>query len=286
MLLMRPILKSSTVAFAISYSVLLASFLVFDGAVKVDAFPSSFPYISQRSIIKTVHLTQQQQQQQRTATEIHSMPSALLESSQREDEYGNNIAQYLLDLHDARSTFDFCGGMMFEFRLTARLYDHLKQVADNDVDSSTAQPKIFDAEESRMFHIPDYSKSAFADNIRLFHGRELRSIPDAKGGFGFVLQLSYADEDHGADPEGWSNQEIATYDGWGHDAGRTWRKANDYEAEGVKDFKENFGEKAFGLNHRFYLHLDGDNKVWLSAEDGCEGTPKDTKNPIRQMFGF
>jgi len=90
------------------------------------------------------------------------------------------------------------------------------------------------------------------------------------------------------DPEGWSNEEISEYDGWGHDAGRKSRKANDYENEGFRKFKEMFGQKAFGLHNRFYLHYDGMYRMWLSAEDGCEGTPGNSvkQNPISRMFGL
>ena len=38
-------------------------------------------------------------------------------------------------------------------------------------------------------------------------------------------------------------------------------------------FQGKFGKTAFTLNHRFYLHLDRANQLWLSAEDGCEGYP-------------
>ena len=31
------------------------------------------------------------------------------------------MAQYLLDLHHAKATFDFCGGMMFQLELTPAL---------------------------------------------------------------------------------------------------------------------------------------------------------------------
>merc|ERR1719162_1642324 len=90
---------------------------------------------------------------------------------------------------------------------------------------------------------------------------------------GFVLQLSLA---NGNDPQGWTSEEINNYDGWGHDAGRTWRKADTYEAEGFQGFKENYGSQAFGLHHRCYLHFDSSNRMWLSAEDGCEGSPSQT----------
>jgi hypothetical protein len=211
-----------------------------------------------------------------------SMRPYLVEPSQRDAKYGDNVAQYLLDLHDNRATFDFCGGMMFQLMLSDKLYEYLTKVAAGE---EGEQPVIFDSSKVRMFQLPGYSKSAAADNIRIFHGRELRKIPKAAGGYGFVLQLSLANSD---DPEGWSPQEISTYDGWAHDVGRQWRKANDYQGEGFQNFIQKFGTNAFGLNHRFYLHYDSSQRLWLSAEDGCEGTPADSgmTNPFGRLFGF
>ena len=67
------------------------------------------------------------------------------------------------------------------------------------------------------------------------------------------------------------SQEIAGYDGWGHDQGRVWRTGDVLQSEGFDSFKSKFGPEAFTLHHRFYLHLDRANRFWLSAEDGCEG---------------
>ncbi len=207
-------------------------------------------------------------------------PEALVQPSERDAKYGQNIAQYLIDLHDNKATFDFCGGMMFQLNLSAKLRDHLVSVAS--ASSTENQPIVFDESKPRMFNVDGYSKDANADNIRIFHGRELRQVPNAEGGMGFVLQLSLADGD---DPEGWSKEEIQTYDGWGHDSGRTWRKADIYEEEGFKTFKDTYGPNAFGLNHRFYLHLDSSNRMWLAAEDGCEGTPSvASSNPFLSLF--
>ena len=72
-------------------------------------------------------------------------------------------------------------------------------------------------------------------------------------------------------------QEISCYDGWGHDVSRVWRDGARLESEGFTGFRSKFGEKSFTLNHRFYLHLDAENRLWLSAEDGCEGTPAATR---------
>ena len=65
--------------------------------------------------------------------------------------------------------------------------------------------------------------------------------------------------------------QIAGYDGWGHDASRTWRKRDRLESEGFKNFGSKYDTKAFALHHRFYFHHDARGQLWLSAEDGCEG---------------
>lgn len=204
-----------------------------------------------------------------SSTKGESM-SHLYIPSERDGRYGSplNVAQYLVDLHDAKATFNFCGGMMFQLVLTDKLRDYLENVA-----TSEKQPIIFDANQGRMSKIPNYAKDSFADNVSLFHGREIRRVPNASGGFGFVLQLSMANAN---DPQGWTPKEIEGYDGWRHDVGRDWRTGDRLEKEGFKTFRSEFGPDAFTLNHRFYLHKDWGNQMWLSAEDGCEGTPEAT----------
>ena len=131
----------------------------------------------------------------------------------------------------------------------------------------------------------DYQQNANADNVHLFHGREIRKVPHAAGGMGFVLQLSLANSN---DPEGWTQAEVDGYDGWGHDVGRTWRTGERLEQEGFADFRTRFGPESFALHHRFYLHKDGNNRMWLAAEDGCEGTPStgQPSNPMSSLFGM
>eukprot|EP00578_Thalassiosira_sp_NH16_P006414 CAMPEP_0181124378 /NCGR_PEP_ID=MMETSP1071-20121207/26447_1 /TAXON_ID=35127 /ORGANISM="Thalassiosira sp., Strain NH16" /LENGTH=300 /DNA_ID=CAMNT_0023209675 /DNA_START=79 /DNA_END=981 /DNA_ORIENTATION=+ len=236
--------------------------------------------------------------------------SYLYDPTERDERYQGNIAQYLLDLNAEGATFDFCGGMMFQLVLSEKLKSHLQTVATsqktkNDCDD---QPIIHPASQQIMSRVPDYKKSAYANNISIFHGRELRKIPSANGGMGFVLQLSYADQsgvessvDDGIpagkgadaswngraiDPQGWSAEEIATYDGWRSDSFRQWRKGAMYEEEGFTTFSKEFGNEAFGLNHRFYLHLDGQSRMWLSAEDGCEGTPSEGRNLMGKLGGI
>lgn len=187
--------------------------------------------------------------------------------------YNGNLAQYLVDLHDARATFDFCGGMMFQLVLSDKLREHLSRVAK---DPDGKQPVLFDSGVDRMMKMPGYKKENAADNAMVFHGREVREVPDAAGGMRFVLQLSFAGD---GDSDGWSAGELDDYDGWGHDAGRTWRNGESLS------FYRKFGPKAFGLHHRCYWHLDREDNLWLSAEDGCEG--RLAEGPTRRrMFPF
>ena len=204
-------------------------------------------------------------------------PSELVDPSYRDTNYASNIGQYLVDLHDSKATFDFCGGMMFQLVLTDKLKQDL--LAQNASESTVV---VYDATKMRMHQIPNYQQTADADNVRIFHGREIRRVPDAAGGMGMVLQLSSVEND----PEGWTVPELEGYDGWGHDSGRTWRQGERLEQEGFKNFREKFGPSSFALHHRFYLHLDPFNRLWLSAEDGCEGTPavSPNSNPIANLF--
>ena len=50
-------------------------------------------------------------------------------------------------------------------------------------------------------------------------------------------------------------EEIKEYDGWGHDSGRNWRNADRWEKEDFHRVKAKFGERAFGLHHRFLGRL-------------------------------
>ena len=218
-------------------------------------------------------------QQATTSNDVHSLyvPSerdAAYRIGGGDDGAEINVAQYLVDLHDNKATFNFCGGMMFQLQLSDKLRDHLVKIASAD-QQKQQNVVVYDSSKPFMRLIPDYEQSAFADNIRLFHGREIRQVPTAAGGMGFVLQLSYAGNGDGDnnDPEGWTKFEVDGYDGWKHDQGRTWRDGPKYEEEGFTNFRDKFGSKAFGLNHRFYLHKDSQNRIWLSAEDGCEGFP-------------
>lgn len=81
--------------------------------------------------------------------------------------------------------------MIFQLVLTDKLIAHLEPIASQT--QQQQQPIIHPASQSLMSRIPNYNKSSYADNISIFHGREIRKVSNAKGGMGFVLQLSYAD---------------------------------------------------------------------------------------------
>jgi len=170
----------------------------------------------------------------------------------------SNMAQKIVALADNRAVFDFCGGMMFQLVLSDKLRSDLL---------GASEVVVHDSSKKRMHSIPSYERSSSADDVSVFYGREVRKVPDAAGGMGFVLQLVSSRDD----PEGWSEQEISEYNGWAHDSGRKWRKAGDHASEGNTAYGSRFGQSAFGLHHRFYWHLDERNGLWLSAEDGCEG---------------
>eukprot|EP00933_Yihiella_yeosuensis_P040230 TRINITY_DN34483_c0_g1_i1.p1 TRINITY_DN34483_c0_g1~~TRINITY_DN34483_c0_g1_i1.p1 ORF type:complete len:184 (+),score=13.78 TRINITY_DN34483_c0_g1_i1:26-577(+) len=176
-------------------------------------------------------------------------------------------AQYLLKLADSGQVFNFCGCLLFELCLSPRLRSHLSSLVADGKDIT-----VYPASCKRMRDVPGYSPSAAADNVSVFHGREVRDSPSAKGGQGCVLHLSYAGEG-GEDGEAWTAAEIKDYNGWGHDSGRPWRKGKALEQEGFGSYCQKFGEQAYGLHHRFYFHWDRKGALWLSAEDGCEGEP-------------
>ena len=69
--------------------------------------------------------------------------------------------------------------------MTEKLRDHLSRVGKGD---GGEQPTVFDASKPQMSDIPSYTKDSAADNVRIFHGREVRKVANAAGGMGFALQ--------------------------------------------------------------------------------------------------
>ena len=176
------------------------------------------------------------------------------------------MARRVVDLHDSKAVFDFCGGLMFQLVLSDKLRSELLSRSDPD-----NQPIVFGPHISSFSQIPNYRQCSDAEQLTIFHGREVRGVKGAAGGMGYVLQLVSSLDD----PEGWTKEEIQDYNGWKHDTGRKWRKAVDHDAEGNFGYKQRFGQSAYGLHHRFYWRLDNRKGLWLSAEDGCEGVIRD-----------
>jgi hypothetical protein len=202
---------------------------------------------------------------------------------------------------------------------------------------SGPQPHVHGTHVDRMSKMQGYQRCAAADNVAVFHGREVRQVTQqewrkhaailqplrravtgllftltleaaqvtaASGGMGFVLHLSLA---NAADAEGWTEQEMSEYDGWGHDSSRRWRKASQLQKERsliwcfycaaltsntgrvfsflvqvragsvrrrllLQNSRRNFNIcNRYTLHHRFYFHTDSNSMLWLAAEDGCEG---------------
>jgi hypothetical protein len=209
------------------------------------------------------------------------MPDHLHVPSARDAAFGGNVARYLLEMDAATTpsaTFNFCGGMMFALSLSPALRRHLSEVADAG-ESDARQPVVHPAEARRMAHLELYARDAAADDVRVFHGREVRDVP----GVGMLIHLSLADPE-AADPEGWSRGEREDYAGWLSDRQRRWRDGPSLAREGgFADFPERFGPDAFCLHHRFYLHADARGGIWLAAEDGCEGVAQPRRRPERDF---
>ena len=60
------------------------------------------------------------------ATSAEMTDVALENPTCRDRDYADNAARYLVDLHEKKAVFDFCGGMMFQLVLTDALVDKLK----------------------------------------------------------------------------------------------------------------------------------------------------------------
>ena len=93
---------------------------------------------------------------------------------------------------------------------------------------------------------------------------------------GMVLQLSHTDDD---DPEGWTAKERGVRQ-LGRRGGRKWGLA--LEAPAFVGRLARVPSAAA----RCYLHLDGQDRMWLSAEDGCEGVLATSPQRRRPFFGL
>ena len=61
------------------------------------------------------------------ATSAEMTDVALENPTCRDRDYADNAARYLVDLHEKKAVFDFCGGMMFQLVLTDALVDETQR---------------------------------------------------------------------------------------------------------------------------------------------------------------
>jgi hypothetical protein len=113
-----------------------------------------------------------------TASSSSSSASFVVDPKERDTQYGgNNMAQYLVDLHDSQATFDFCGGMLFQLVLSDALREHYlvqllsaaaassaSQDNNNDHDDDNSVLAVAGASAYRMHRLSSYEQSAAADN--------------------------------------------------------------------------------------------------------------------------
>ncbi|KAH8062598.1 hypothetical protein JL722_3520 [Aureococcus anophagefferens] len=192
----------------------------------------------------------------------------LTDPKTRVGDYDGRLAQYLVDLHDNKATFDFCGGMLFQLVLSDALRSRLLEAAEQP---EAEQPEVYDAATNRMAKMPGYAKNADADNVRLFHGREVRNVPTAAGGMNFVLHLSLA---NGEDAEGWSRRRSPATTA-GATTGTRGARARPSRPRAAAS--PSSARRRFTLHHRFW-HLDRTNQLWLSAETAA-------RPPVRVNWG-
>ena len=105
------------------------------------------------------------------------MPSFLVDSTERNERYNGNWAQFMLDCesHPA-TTFNFCGGMKFGLSFTRKLREFLETKARNFGETDDRNVAVQESNVSRMYMMDGYEQSAFADNASIFHGREVRKV--------------------------------------------------------------------------------------------------------------
>ena len=100
-----------------------------------------------------------------------------------------------------------------------------------------------------MYKIENYKESVDADNVRIFHGREVRKASmngkAANGGGECVLHLSFASKIPATetDPEGWTSAEMKDYNGWGHDSGRPGAKDHSSRLRDSEDTRKSSAEE-------------------------------------------
>ena len=85
------------------------------------------------------------------------MPSFLVDSTERNERYNGNWAQYMLDCesHPA-TTFNFCGGMKFGLSFTRKLREFLETRAKNFGETDDGNVVVQESNVSRMYMLDGY----------------------------------------------------------------------------------------------------------------------------------
>ena len=217
------------------------------------------------------------------------MYPAFYDPAQRGRQVRRNIAQYLVDCHDTPGvTLQLLRGHDVWPRPLPGAEGTPRGRSPPPVRTTRRQPKLYDASVARMSMKPDgYAKDASADDATVFHGREVRKVSAARTAPASTMFIHLC-RGQGRHREGWSAEEIEEHSGWMSDrgGGGRWRDGGVCAAEAGADwYRAKFGPEAFGLHHRFYLHLDGGDNFWLSAEDGCEGVAQSKQKPAFDFGG-
>ena len=82
---------------------------------------------------------------------------------------------------------------MFQLVITDALKDHLlsasfQQNDADDTDTDTAKEDVMVYQQTPRMHLtPEYQRSSAADNVKYFHGREIRNVPFAGDGYDLTI---------------------------------------------------------------------------------------------------
>ena len=86
---------------------------------------------------RAIQNQQREEEEEEEEEELMMMPSFLVDSTERNERYNGNWAQFMLDCesHPA-TTFNFCGGMKFGLSFTRKFRERLETLAKNTDDGN------------------------------------------------------------------------------------------------------------------------------------------------------
>ena len=133
---------------------------------------------------------------------------------------------------------------------------------------------------------PDgHSLDATADNVRVFHGREVRSVPWPPGGGGWRSTSASLASRAPDDPEGWTGERRWTSTPGGSQTGSAGGETGRSSSrKGSRRSASDSDPRRSPCTTGAHLHVDDADEFWLSAEDGCEGVAQKAR-PRERDFG-